>query len=88
MEVRDPAARPYNSLDSQALVGHDVEGRVLGGRCVLCSPDEAVGAVEDRVTSVGEERAQREVSSEWGGVGNEAFGGWGFTLRVGSLLGR
>lgn len=52
-----------HSLDTQALVGHDVEGRVLGGRCVLCSPDEAVGAVEDRVTSVGVGRAQREASS-------------------------
>lgn len=42
-----------HSLDAQTLVGHDVEGRVLCGRCVLGGPDEAVSSVQDHVTSVG-----------------------------------
>lgn len=45
-----------HSLDAQTLVGHDVEGRVLGGRCVLGGPDEAVSPVQDHVTSVGGRR--------------------------------
>lgn len=40
-----------HSLDAQTLVGHDVEGWVLGGRCVLGGPDEALSPAQDRVTS-------------------------------------
>lgn len=67
-----------HSLNAQALMGHDAEGRVLGDhRCVLCSPDEAVGAVEDRATSVG------------GGGGGKRFLGCRLSLRpeVGVVLG-
>lgn len=46
-------SQAMHSLDAQALVGQDVEGRVLGGRCVPRGPDEAVGPVRDRGTSVG-----------------------------------
>ena len=34
-------------------MGHDVEGQVLGGRCVLRGPDEAASPAQAGVTSVG-----------------------------------
>lgn len=65
-----------HSLDAQTLVGHDVEGRVLGGCCVLGGPDEAVSPVQDRVTSVG---GRRGGSTAAGAEGR----GWGSLRRVG-----
>lgn len=44
---KEAGIQDVHLLDAQALVGQNVEGRIVGGRCVLGGPDEAVGAVED-----------------------------------------
>lgn len=63
MGDKGTSSQAVDSLDAQALMGHDVKGRVLGGRCVLGGPDEAVSPVQDRVTLVGEGGGERGAPS-------------------------